>query len=121
MQLALGIDTGGTYTDAVLVNHEMGAVLAGAKALTTRHDLSIGIGGAIRAVFAVAELQGTPFAPEDVTLVALSTTLATNALAAGPERIVSIGRCIAHSARTNEPSPRTTINGAAISRLASVS
>ena len=36
MQLALGIDTGGTYTDAVLVNHETGAVLAGAKALTTR-------------------------------------------------------------------------------------
>ena len=48
MQLALGIDTGGTYTDAVLVNHETGAVLAGAKALTTRHDLSVGIGGAIR-------------------------------------------------------------------------
>jgi hypothetical protein len=83
MQLALGIDTGGTYTDAVLVNHETGAVLAGAKALTTRHDLSIGIGGAIRAVFAVAETQGTPFASEDVTLVALSTTLATNALAEG--------------------------------------
>ncbi len=83
MQLALGIDTGGTYTDAVLVNHETGAVLAGAKALTTRHDLSIGIGGAIRAVFAAAAAQGTPFAPEDVTLVALSTTLATNALAEG--------------------------------------
>jgi N-methylhydantoinase A/oxoprolinase/acetone carboxylase beta subunit len=83
MQLALGIDTGGTYTDAVLVNHETGGVLAGAKALTTRHDLSVGIGGAIRAVFAVAETQGTPFAPEDVTLVALSTTLATNALAEG--------------------------------------
>ena len=83
MQLALGIDTGGTYTDAVLVNHETGAVLAGAKALTTRHDLSVGIGGAIRAVFAVAETQGTSFAPEDVTLVALSTTLATNALAEG--------------------------------------
>src|SRR5512137_383619 len=83
MQLALGIDTGGTYTDAVLVNHETGAVLAGAKALTTRHDLSLGIGGAIRAVFAVAETQGTSFAPEDVTLVALSTTLATNALAEG--------------------------------------
>ena len=34
-------------------------------------------------MFAVAEAQGTPFAPEDVTLVALSTTLATNALAEG--------------------------------------
>jgi N-methylhydantoinase A/oxoprolinase/acetone carboxylase beta subunit len=83
MQLALGIDTGGTYTDAVLVNHETGAVLAGAKALTTRHDLSIGIGGAIRAVFATSTGRGAPFAPEDVKLVALSTTLATNALAEG--------------------------------------
>jgi len=83
MQLALGIDTGGTYTDAVLVNHATGEVLAGAKALTTRHDLSIGIGGAIRAVFATAKSQGTPFTAADVTLVALSTTLATNALAEG--------------------------------------
>ena len=83
MQLALGIDTGGTYTDAVLVDHETGEVLAGAKALTTRHDLSVGIGGAIRAVFEAAAHQGTPFTPQDVTLVALSTTLATNALAEG--------------------------------------
>ena len=44
MQLALGLDTGGTYTDAVLVNYEMGDVLAGAEALTTRYDLSLGIG-----------------------------------------------------------------------------
>jgi N-methylhydantoinase A/oxoprolinase/acetone carboxylase beta subunit len=90
MQLALGIDTGGTYTDAVLVNHETGVVLAGAKALTTRHDLSIGIGGAIRAVFVAAEAQGTPFAPEDVTLVALSTTLATNTLAEGQRGAVCL-------------------------------
>ena len=83
MQLALGIDTGGTYTDAVLVNHTTGEVLAGAKALTTRHDLSIGIGGAIRAVFATARDQGLAVTPDDVTLVALSTTLATNALAEG--------------------------------------
>ena len=83
MRLALGIDTGGTYTDAVLVNHENGDVLAGAKALTTRHDLSIGIGGAIEAVFTAAAAQGMAFAPADVALVALSTTLATNTLAEG--------------------------------------
>jgi len=51
MGIALGIDTGGTYTDAVLVEHETGRVLAGAKALTTRHDLAVGISGAIEAVF----------------------------------------------------------------------
>ena len=36
--LNLGIDTGGTYTDAVLFDHDPG-VVAKAKALTTRHDL----------------------------------------------------------------------------------
>ena len=43
MPVVLGIDTGGTYTDAVLVDHGSGQVVAQAKALTTRADLSIGI------------------------------------------------------------------------------
>jgi len=77
MTIALGIDTGGTYTDAVLVDHASGKVLAGAKALTTRHDLSIGIGQAVAAVLA----QGVSSA--QVGLVALSTTLATNAIVEG--------------------------------------
>jgi len=80
MTIALGIDTGGTYTDAVLVDHESGRVLAGAKALTTRRDLSIGIGEAVQAAF--AENGGT-LSPADVDLVALSTTLATNAIVEG--------------------------------------
>ncbi|HET20419.1 MAG TPA: hypothetical protein ENO16_07425, partial [Chromatiales bacterium] len=52
MTIALGIDTGGTYTDAALVDQATGRVLRAAKALTTRRDLSIGIGEAIDAVFA---------------------------------------------------------------------
>jgi hypothetical protein len=44
--LFLGIDTGGTYTDAVLYSESEG-VLASAKALTTRHDLAIGVAGAV--------------------------------------------------------------------------
>jgi len=80
MTIALGIDTGGTYTDAVLVDHDNGAVLASAKALTTRHDLSVGIGGAVRAVL---EEKAGELAPADVDLVALSTTLATNAIVEG--------------------------------------
>ena len=77
MTIALGIDTGGTYTDAVLVDHASGQVLASAKALTTHHDLSIGIGQAVAAVLA----QGV--SPSRVSLVALSTTLATNAIVEG--------------------------------------
>jgi N-methylhydantoinase A/oxoprolinase/acetone carboxylase beta subunit len=89
MTIVMGIDTGGTYTDAALVDHESGAVLAAAKALTTRHDLSIGIGGAIAAVFeqppqasASSWINGG-IRPEDIGLVALSTTFATNAIAEG--------------------------------------
>jgi N-methylhydantoinase A/oxoprolinase/acetone carboxylase beta subunit len=79
MMIALGIDTGGTYTDAVLVDHATGEVLASAKALTTRHDLSIGISEAMTAVFEAEQ----SLSPEAVDLVALSTTLATNAIAEG--------------------------------------
>jgi N-methylhydantoinase A/oxoprolinase/acetone carboxylase beta subunit len=88
MTVALGIDTGGTYTDAVLVDHDSGAVLASAKALTTRRDLAIGIGEAVTAAFAQngvrpAGREGAVVAPADVDMVALSTTLATNAIVEG--------------------------------------
>lgn len=73
----LGIDTGGTYTDAVLWTESAG-VIAKAKALTTRHDLAIGISGAAGAVIAEAQIR-----PRDIKLVSMSTTLATNALVEG--------------------------------------
>ena len=77
MPLLLGIDTGGTYTDAVLFDDETG-VVATAKSLTTRHDLSVGIGQSIDAVVAQSGI-----APSEIALVSLSTTLATNALVEG--------------------------------------
>ena len=90
MDLALGIDTGGTYTDAVLVDHATGQVLAGAKALTTRHDLPIGIEGAITGVFESKASVEAGLSPDDVVLVALSTTLATNTLAEGQGASVTL-------------------------------
>ena len=94
MTVALGIDTGGTYTDAALVDYDTGRVLCAAKALTTRRDLSLGIGAAIDAVSALcAEQPGAP-APAQVSLVALSTTLATNAIVEGqgsPVGLILIG------------------------------
>jgi N-methylhydantoinase A/oxoprolinase/acetone carboxylase beta subunit len=71
----LGIDTGGTYTDAVVLDRESGHILASAKALTTHDELSRGIDAAIGAL-QVIELTA-------VRLVGLSTTLATNALVEG--------------------------------------
>jgi N-methylhydantoinase A/oxoprolinase/acetone carboxylase beta subunit len=77
MALLLGVDTGGTYTDAVLLRDEA-EVIASAKALTTRNDLAIGIGAAIRSV-----LDQSGVKPAEVSLASLSTTLATNALVEG--------------------------------------
>ena len=77
MALLLGVDTGGTYTDAVLMRDEE-AVIASAKSLTTRQDLAIGVGAAVRAVLAEADVD-----PGEIALASLSTTLATNALVEG--------------------------------------
>ena len=71
--LGLGIDAGGTFTDCVLLDLGSGDVLAKAKAPTTHHDLLIGIDDAL------SRLQLD--APERLSMVALSTTLATNAIA----------------------------------------
>src|ERR1700731_3395046 len=74
--LWLGLDTGGTFTDAVLL---VGGreVAASAKALTTPWNLAIGISKAIRSVL---ELLPAGAGRKDVSLVSVSTTLATNAV-----------------------------------------
>lgn len=81
MHLSLGIDTGGTHTDAVLFD-DLRGVIAKAKALTTRHDLAIGISQAVTEVVrGGGEAPG--FSVDDIGLVSLSTTLATNAIVEG--------------------------------------
>ncbi|KAA3632706.1 MAG: hydantoinase/oxoprolinase family protein [Proteobacteria bacterium] len=74
MTLKIGVDTGGTYTDAVLFDDEAG-VVAAAKSLTTPHDLAEGIGAAL------SQLPRERF--RAVALVSVSTTLATNAVVEG--------------------------------------
>ncbi len=74
MSILLGIDTGGTYTDAVLLDSTRG-VISAAKAITTKHDLSVGIQNAVQ--------KAIPQPPPDIQLVSLSSTLATNAIVEG--------------------------------------
>lgn len=68
--IGIGIDTGGTYTDAVVYDLEKREIMAGAKSLTTREDLKKGIKKVVEKL------------PEEyikkTELLALSTTLATN-------------------------------------------
>ncbi|MBR4691477.1 MAG: hydantoinase/oxoprolinase family protein [Oscillospiraceae bacterium] len=75
MKIGIGIDTGGTYTDAVIYRFETKEVLSAAKALTTKNDLSVGIVNALRKL-------DQSLLPE-AEVAALSTTLATNACVEG--------------------------------------
>lgn len=82
----IGIDTGGTCTDAVIYDFETGQVLCEAKTLTTHHDLKIGIREVLHQL------------PEEILReceqAALSTTLATNACVenlGGKGKIIFLG------------------------------
>lgn len=69
--IGIGIDTGGTYTDAIMYDFNNNKVLHSAKSLTTKDDLSIGI---------LNVLDKLPYDKiKDVKIISLSTTLATNA------------------------------------------
>jgi len=75
-EIWIGLDTGGTFTDAVALNGER-RIVASAKALTTHWDLSRGLGEAIRAL--LGKLPAG-IRREHISLVSVSTTLATNAV-----------------------------------------
>ena len=69
--IGLGIDTGGTCTDAVIYDSDLEQVLSTGKTLTTKRRLEDGIANAIKML--------DPDALSKVRFVSLSTTLATNA------------------------------------------
>jgi N-methylhydantoinase A/oxoprolinase/acetone carboxylase beta subunit len=71
MSLVLGIDTGGTYTDGVILDISNQKIIAKAKVLTTHHNLTEGITECFQRLKCDAI--------KAVQMVALSTTLATNA------------------------------------------
>ena len=73
--IVIGIDTGGTYTDAVAFDLRNRTVLAKGKARTTKEDLSCGISNAMDTL--------PPELLRAARRIALSTTLATNACVEG--------------------------------------
>jgi len=72
IKTGLGIDAGGTYTDAVIYDLELNRTLCKSKSLTTKWDFTRGIHTALNALDSKKLRQ--------VELIALSTTLATNAI-----------------------------------------
>jgi N-methylhydantoinase A/oxoprolinase/acetone carboxylase beta subunit len=81
-EYVIGIDTGGTYTDAVLLDYRSRKVLALSKTLTTRDNLTRGITKALRNL----RIEETG----KVRLVGVSSTLATNSIAEGKERTAGL-------------------------------
>ncbi len=117
--MLLGVDVGGTFTDAVLA---VSGRLVTAKAATTPEDQSTGVLAAVRAALERAEAPAS-----DVTAFSHGTTVATNALlegrgartalvaTAGFEDVVELGRqaradlyrlCAAHPAPLVPPERR---------------
>jgi len=72
----IGIDTGGTYTDAVLFDLLEHQVISVSKRPTIHHCLELSIVQALDDIFPVGKAEA-------VRKIAVSTTLATNAIAEG--------------------------------------
>jgi N-methylhydantoinase A/oxoprolinase/acetone carboxylase beta subunit len=78
----IGIDTGGTYTDAVLFDLRERQVISVSKRPTIHHRLELSIVQALEDIFPIDNAQS-------VRKISFSTTLATNAIAEG--RISKVG------------------------------
>ena len=74
----IGIDTGGTYTDAVLLDYNTRNVIEFSKTLTTHDNLARGITTALKNL----RINNA----DNIRLVGVSSTLATNSIAEGKER-----------------------------------
>ena len=103
MKIGIGIDTGGTCTDAIVYHFENKTILASAKTATTKENLSKGI---------AAALQGLPTEfVKQAEVIALSTTLATNACVenkGGRAKLIFFGVKAENVARTGAEYGLTT-------------
>ncbi|KXS41028.1 MAG: N-methylhydantoinase A/acetone carboxylase, beta subunit [Methanolobus sp. T82-4] len=96
MNFGLGIDTGGTYTDSVIMNLEDGSIIDSNKSLTTYPDLIKGI------INSIDGLKAEYLA--NVRFTSVSTTLATNTTLEGrgyPAGLILIGYNISRKIPTD--------------------
>lgn len=85
-KVRIGIDVGGTFTDAVILDHITYEILAKQKIPTT-HEKGVAV-GVVQIISTLMQENG--IAPEDVVFIAHGTTQATNALLEGDVANVGI-------------------------------
>lgn len=87
-RIRIGIDVGGTFTDAVAIDGDSYEIIAQAKIPTT-HDDSEGVAKGIIKILQLV-LENAKAEPSEVTFIAHGTTQATNALLEGDTATVGI-------------------------------
>lgn len=87
MKVRIGIDVGGTFTDAALIDNETYQLIDTVKVPTT-HSSKKGVAEGIVQVVSLV-MERNHVAPEDVVFIAHGTTQATNALLEGD--VVKVG------------------------------
>lgn len=87
-QIRIGIDVGGTFTDAVAIDNETFEVLSKVKMPTTHHDKRGVASGIVQIIQRIMSENG--ILPGDIKFIAHGTTQATNALLEGDVARVGI-------------------------------
>ncbi len=88
MKYRIGIDVGGTFTDAALINHDTFELVDTVKVPTT-HSAKNGVAAGIIQVLNQI-MEKNHVCPEDIGFIAHGTTQATNALLEGDVALVGI-------------------------------
>lgn len=103
MKVRIGIDVGGTFTDAALIDNDTFELISTAKVPTTHSDKAGVAAGIVQVLKTVMEKNHV--APEDVAFISHGTTQATNALLEGDVvkvGIITIGKGIEGAKSKND-------------------